>query len=104
MNCGRSNGRQQETNTVIPLPEPVEIEEPVDEDKLIEERRKRREALRAKFRGQGTPALAEDLKLNTPSHDESMVNTTSGNDSLVSTPGEPKSPGENTYSSYPNQC
>jgi len=37
------------------------IEEPVDEAKLIEERRKKREAIKAKYRGQGTPMLATAL-------------------------------------------
>ncbi|KAI5814601.1 kinase-like domain-containing protein [Pyronema omphalodes] len=40
----------------------VEIVEPVDEDLLIEERRKKREALKAKYRG-GTPLLATALGL-----------------------------------------
>ena len=38
----------------------VEIEEPVDEATLIEERRKKREAIKAKFRGT-TPLLATAL-------------------------------------------
>jgi serine/threonine-protein kinase PRP4 len=39
----------------------VEIQEPVDEAKLIEERRKKREAIKAKYRGQGTPLLVAAL-------------------------------------------
>ncbi|KAF8243825.1 kinase-like protein [Wilcoxina mikolae CBS 423.85] len=39
----------------------VEIGEPVDEAKLIEERRKKREAIKAKYRGPGTPLLATAL-------------------------------------------
>jgi hypothetical protein len=39
----------------------VEIGEPVDEAKLIEERRKKREAIKAKYRGPGTPLLASAL-------------------------------------------
>lgn len=42
----------------------VEIVEPIDEDLLIEERRKKREALKAKYRGGGgTPLLATALGL-----------------------------------------
>lgn len=104
MNCGRSNGRREETRTDGSPSTLVEIEEPVDEDKLIEERRKKREALKAKLRGQGTPALATALGLNASSHDESTVSTTPGNDSLVSTPGENKSPGERTYSCCLCKC
>lgn len=36
---------------------------PVDEAKLIEERRKRREAIKAKYRGQATPSLVSNLSL-----------------------------------------
>lgn len=50
---------KESTKPVEPLV--VEIEEPVDESKLIEERRKKREAIKAKYRGQGTPLLATAL-------------------------------------------
>ena len=60
----------------------VEIEEPVDEAKLIEERRKKREAIKAKFRGPGsTPLLATALGIkDTPavsSADSTEVNSPS---------------------------
>jgi serine/threonine-protein kinase PRP4 len=51
------------------------IEEPVDEAALIEQRRKRREAIKAKYRGSGTPLLVQALQLadksgqSTPGHD-----------------------------------
>lgn len=38
--------------------------QPVDEAALIEERRKRREAIKAKHRGQSTPMLVQALALN----------------------------------------
>lgn len=50
------------SNTSKKPNEPVlEIEEPIDEAKLIEERRKKREAIKAKYRGQATPLLATAL-------------------------------------------
>jgi len=42
-----------------PIPEPIEI----DEDALIEARRKKREAILAKYQGQSTPSLVDNLKL-----------------------------------------
>ena len=36
---------------------------PVDESKLIEERRKRREAIKAKYKGQASPLLDQALQL-----------------------------------------
>ncbi|KAG0133483.1 kinase-like domain-containing protein [Tuber indicum] len=46
-----------------PPPEEMEIEEPVDEAKLIEERRKKREAIKAKYKGQATPLLVSALAI-----------------------------------------
>lgn len=46
--------------------------EPVDEAKLIEERRKRREAIKAKYRGQSTPLLAT-LSINQSIPNSSVV-------------------------------
>ena len=46
--------------------------EPVDEAKLIEERRKRREAIKAKYRGQSTPLLAT-LSINQSMPNSSIV-------------------------------
>ena len=37
--------------------------EPIDEATLIEQRRKRREAIKAKYRGQATPLLVQALQL-----------------------------------------
>ena len=39
------------------------VTEPVDEAKLIEERRKRREAIKAKYKDQKTPLLVQALQL-----------------------------------------
>ncbi|KAK6538752.1 U4/U6 small nuclear ribonucleoprotein prp4, variant 2 [Orbilia ellipsospora] len=47
----------------------VEMEDskqPLDEAAIIEERRKRREAIKAKYKGQATPLLVSALALNTP--------------------------------------
>ena len=41
--------------------------QPADEATLIEERRKRREAIKARHRGQATPLLVQALALNTTS-------------------------------------
>ena len=46
---------------------PVAIGRAVDEAALIEERRKRREAIKAKHRGQATPTLVESLALENDS-------------------------------------
>jgi serine/threonine-protein kinase PRP4 len=43
--------------------ERVPIPEPVDEDALIEVRRKKREAILAKYQGQSRPSLVDNLKL-----------------------------------------
>lgn len=52
--------------------------EPVDEAALIEERRKKREAIKAKYRGQATPLLVQSLQLDNDSVSDSpstpMVN------------------------------
>lgn len=62
----------QESNTISrPLPsahsaaapEPEEIEEPIDEAALIEARRKKREAIKAKYRGSATPLMVQALHL-----------------------------------------
>ena len=46
-----------------PASDDVEVEEPIDEAKLIEERRKKRQAIKAKYRGQATPLLASALAI-----------------------------------------
>ena len=40
----------------------------IDEATLIEERRKKREAIKAKYRGQATPMLVQALALSNRSH------------------------------------
>ncbi|KAK8194820.1 kinase-like domain-containing protein [Phyllosticta capitalensis] len=55
---------EQQTQDEAPTqPEP----EPVDEAALIEERRKRREAIKAKYKGQSTPLLVQALHLGNES-------------------------------------
>ncbi|KAI9815343.1 MAG: U4/U6 small nuclear ribonucleoprotein prp4 [Pycnora praestabilis] len=61
---------------------------PVDEASLIEERRKRREAIKAKYRGQNTPLLVQALQL--------------GNDSGVASPKPDTSGSLSTRSVSPN--
>ncbi|THX62160.1 kinase-like protein [Aureobasidium pullulans] len=60
-----------------PSPPPAVLDEPeepaVDEAKLIEDRRKRREALRAKHRGQPQPLLQQALHVATPSESDSVM-------------------------------
>lgn len=58
-----------------------EIEEAVDEARLIEERRKKREAFKARFRGQATPLLVSALGLS-----DSAPNSPAES---IATPGEP---------------
>jgi len=76
---------------------------PVDEATLIEERRKRREAIKAKYRGQATPLLVQALQLgnktgsSTPSapvNDSELRSTDSALSSPPQTPkdSEPSSP------------
>lgn len=51
---------------------------PVDEATLIEERRKRREAIKAKYRGSATPLLVQALQLGIESGPSSPRAETSG--------------------------
>jgi len=44
-------------------PEPIREPEVLDEEALIEARRRKREAILAKYQGQGTPSLVDNLKL-----------------------------------------
>ena len=66
--CPRSASNEIKTGTEHE--EPVADQPPVDEATLIEERRKRREAIKSKHRGLGTPLLVQTLAqnhLSTPS-------------------------------------
>ncbi|TGO59081.1 hypothetical protein BCON_0048g00070 [Botryotinia convoluta] len=79
----------------------VPEEEPIDEATLIEQRRKRREAIKAKYRGSGTPLLVQALHLgdksggSTPGQgeDDSPSGPTASASPTVSTPGTPMDPG-----------
>ncbi|TGO25179.1 hypothetical protein BPAE_0086g00440 [Botrytis paeoniae] len=76
-------------------------EEPIDEATLIEQRRKRREAIKAKYRGSGTPLLVQALHLgdksggSTPGQgeDDSPSGLTASASPTASTPGTPMDPG-----------
>lgn len=65
------------TSSLINLPE----QEPLDEAALIEQRRKRREAIKAKYRGSGTPLLVQALQLadksgqSTPGQEDSATSS-----------------------------
>ncbi|KAI6716167.1 hypothetical protein PZA11_001141 [Diplocarpon coronariae] len=60
----KSGSKQMETpSTEVPE------EEPLDEAALIEQRRKRREAIKAKYRGSATPLLVQALQLGDKSGD-----------------------------------
>ncbi|KAJ9632407.1 U4/U6 small nuclear ribonucleoprotein prp4 [Taxawa tesnikishii (nom. ined.)] len=77
-----------------------DVSEPVvvDEAKLIEERRKRREALRAKHKGQGTPLLHKALHVSTisqpatPSTESDARFEQSADSPFVASPSTPGSP------------
>lgn len=58
--------------------EEIEIEEPVDEASLIEERRKKREAIKAKYRGQATPLLVSALGLDSTPNSPAEGSATPG--------------------------
>ncbi|PUU81318.1 kinase-like domain-containing protein [Tuber borchii] len=60
-NSGRNSAAEKAP--LKPPPDEMDIEEPVDEAKLIEERRKKREAIKAKYRGQATPLLVSALAI-----------------------------------------
>ncbi|KAF7854186.1 hypothetical protein EAF04_010483 [Stromatinia cepivora] len=97
----QSNGTAMEIST--PAEEaPTEVpEEQIDEATLIEQRRKRREAIKAKYRGSGTPLLVQALHLgdksggSTPGQgeDDSPSGPTASASPTVSTPATPMDPG-----------
>ncbi|KAF8852872.1 kinase-like protein [Acephala macrosclerotiorum] len=65
-----NNASQARTNEEVKAPA-IEApeEEPLDEAALIEQRRKRREAIKAKYRGSATPLLVQALQLGDKSGD-----------------------------------
>ena len=62
-----NNSKKPLSHNNVPAEENLELAqaliEPVDESKLIEERRKRREAIKAKYKGQASPLLSHALQL-----------------------------------------
>ncbi|PBP15930.1 dual specificity tyrosine-phosphorylation-regulated kinase [Diplocarpon rosae] len=60
----KSGPKQVETSATE-----ISEEEPLDEAALIEQRRKRREAIKAKYRGSATPLLVQALQLGDKSED-----------------------------------
>ncbi|KAI5239789.1 kinase-like protein [Aureobasidium subglaciale] len=90
----RSPEPARQSHRASPPPPPAAVpdlpeESPVDEAKLIEDRRKRREALRAKHRSQPQPAplLHQALQVATPDEADSVVPSPD-----VSVPSSPASP------------
>ncbi|TVY50796.1 Serine/threonine-protein kinase prp4 [Lachnellula cervina] len=77
-----------------PTIEPPE-EEPLDEEALIEQRRKRREAIKAKYRGSATPLLVQALQLgdktgdSAPSQQNSNTPSARSASPVVSAPSTP---------------
>lgn len=68
LEAGAHQYQEQSEDVSMQPPKPA----PADEASLIEERRKRREAIKAKYKGQATPLLVQALQL--------------GNDSEAQTP------------------
>ena len=84
-----------------PFEPTLEIEDPVDEAKIIEERRKKREAIKAKYRGQATPLLATALGVR----DKDTPATSPGDSSDINSPRMPTaSPGESPASNMASQA
>ncbi|KAF3917756.1 hypothetical protein ABW20_dc0101922 [Dactylellina cionopaga] len=81
----RSASPKERTKNGSKNVEKEEQKEPLDEAAILEERRKRREAIKAKYKGQATPLLVSALALNTPT---SATPTPAENTPL--TPGSPQ--------------
>jgi len=74
MACSRTPIQQSEAKKVDePL---VVIEDLVDEAMIIEERRRKREAIKAKYRGQATPLLATALGANSRAQSPAVAGST----------------------------
>ncbi|KAK5046325.1 hypothetical protein LTR84_008469 [Exophiala bonariae] len=88
---GQRSGSSKEIPHSASLDAPVEIDmtesKPVDEASLIEERRKRREAIKNKYRGQAPSLLVQALHVGADS-----TPGTPGPSSLASTPRRSESP------------
>jgi serine/threonine-protein kinase PRP4 len=63
----------------------TEETEPLDEAALIEQRRKRREAIKAKYKGAATPMLVQALQLEDKSRSGTPGQSQSADDSVQST-------------------
>lgn len=65
--------------------EPLQESEQLDEATLIEQRRKRREAIKAKYKGAATPMLVQALQLEDKSRSGTPGQSQYGEDSMQST-------------------
>lgn len=70
---------EKDGNNADDITQPASMH-PADEAALIEERRKRREAIKAKHRGQATPLLVQALALDTTSAPSTPKSTVMLND------------------------
>ena len=88
----RTDDHSQDVHQVVENP-------PTDEATLIEERRKKREAIKAKHRGQATPLLVQALALDNKSAPNSPKPESSDDKSLA--PGETPSSKYNSILTFP---
>jgi len=94
-----ANGRNEPSTGELksePAEDPV-VQEPLDEAKLLEERRKRREAIKAKYKGQATPLLVSALHINTSAPNSPM----SGTKSYLSSSSQANAVSDNAANSAP---
>ncbi|KZF19785.1 kinase-like protein [Xylona heveae TC161] len=101
-NAGKTASSSNDQPVPAPEPEPVQST-PVDEASLIEDRRKRREAIKAKYRGQATPLLVQALHLGTDSQSSTPVTETPDAASIrsVSPKESPETPRDDSGSKSP---
>ncbi|CZS91037.1 hypothetical protein WAI453_003798 [Rhynchosporium graminicola] len=91
-----NNVKHEQYSTQIEPPA-VEVpeEEPLDEAAMIEQRRKRREAIKAKYRGSATPLLVQALQLgdksgdSTPGRKDDSMRSARSASPMVSDPSTP---------------
>lgn len=75
------NAKAKNANTENGTTEPPSG--PLDEESLIEERRKRREAIKAKYRGPATPLLAQALHVATENKTPATADDSSASDKMA---------------------
>ncbi|KAG9234199.1 kinase-like domain-containing protein [Amylocarpus encephaloides] len=98
-NPQQSSNKNLNLESANNVPSPVVVEqpeeEPLDEAALIEQRRRRREAIKAKYRGSATPLLVQALQLgdktgdSTPVREDEIPSATRSASPAISTPATP---------------